>query len=81
MLAFQPGCHAPVVNTITSCVDGVIGVFGGMMVLSIVVVAIVDDVFVVFLLVAAYGSDGEKHFNFMGGCAPQGPPAYGTGDA
>jgi hypothetical protein len=39
-------------------------------VLSIVVVAIVDDVFVVFLLVAAYGSDGEKHFNFMGAAPP-----------
>ena len=73
MLAFQPGCHAPVVNTITSCVDGVIGVFGGMMVLSVAVVAIVDVLFVGFLLEAAYGSDGEKHFNFMGDSVPQGP--------
>jgi hypothetical protein len=67
-------------------VDGVIGVevgVVGMQELSIVVVAIVDDVFVVFLLVAAYGSDGEKHFNFMGQGTPSpvNPLAYGTGDA
>ena len=55
MLAFQPGCHEPVVNTTTSCVAGVIGVFGVMQVLPIVVVAIVDVLFVGFLLVAAYG--------------------------
>jgi hypothetical protein len=44
VLAFQPGCHAPVVNTTTSCVAGVIGVIGVMQELSIVVVIV--DVFV-----------------------------------
>ena len=76
MLAFQPGCHEPVVNTTTSCVAGVIGDIGNMQVSSIVVVAIVDLLFVGFLLVAAFQHSTANHFNFTGGAAPQ-APSYG----
>ena len=79
MLAFQPGCHEPVVNTTTSCVAGVIGDIGNMQVSSIVVVAIVDLLFVGFLLVAAFQHSAAKHFNFVGQGteSPVCPLAYG----
>ena len=73
MLAFQPGCHAPVVKTMTSCVAGVIGDIGNMQELSIVVVAMLMYCSLGFCL-SLHSNIAPQNISILWGAAPPRAP-------